>query len=140
MDQRRPKNPKMNRMMTTAPTTQIIRFTIHFLCLLRTFPFYSCLDSASVRWRTFARNPWSHASPASCRAFQEGMSLSRRVCCARHPMLGRLLATQLYGVGPVDPVTIAAAAAIFVAVAILASLRPAARAAGTAPLDALRAG
>ena len=28
--------------------------------------------------------------------------------------LGRLLATQLYGVSPVDPVTIAAAAAIFV--------------------------
>ena len=54
--------------------------------------------------------------------------------------LGRLLATQLYGVSPVDPVTIAAAAAIFVAVAALASLLPAARAAGTAPVDALRAG
>ena len=52
--------------------------------------------------------------------------------------LGRLLATQLYGVSPVDPVTIAAAAAIFVAVALLASLLPAARAAGTAPAEALR--
>jgi predicted permease len=54
--------------------------------------------------------------------------------------LGRFLATQLYGVSPVDPVTIAVAAAIFVAVAMLASLLPAARAAGTAPVDALRTG
>ncbi len=54
--------------------------------------------------------------------------------------LGRLLATQLYGVSPVDPVTIAAAAALFLAVALFASLLPAARAAGTAPVDALRAG
>ncbi|HVJ29863.1 MAG TPA: FtsX-like permease family protein, partial [Gammaproteobacteria bacterium] len=54
--------------------------------------------------------------------------------------LGRLLATQLFGVNPVDPVTIAAAATIFVAVALLASVLPAARAARTAPVDALRAG
>ena len=53
--------------------------------------------------------------------------------------LGRLIATQLYGVSSVDPVTIAAAGAIFIAVAMLASLLPAARAAGTSPLDALRA-
>jgi putative ABC transport system permease protein len=52
--------------------------------------------------------------------------------------LGRLLATQLYGVSPVDPVTIGAAAAIFVAVAMLASLLPAVRAARTAPAEALR--
>jgi len=54
--------------------------------------------------------------------------------------LARLLAAQLYGVCPIDPVTIAVAAAIFVVVAMLASLLPAARAAGTASLDALRAG
>jgi predicted permease len=54
--------------------------------------------------------------------------------------LGGLLATQLYGVSPVDPVTIAVAAAIFVGVALIASLLPAARAARTAPVDALRAG
>jgi len=53
--------------------------------------------------------------------------------------LGRVVATQLYGVSPVDPVTIALAAAVFVAVAILASLLPAARAAGSSPLEALRA-
>jgi predicted permease len=53
--------------------------------------------------------------------------------------MGRLLAAQLYGVDPVDPVTLAVAAAIFVAIAMLASLLPAARAAGTSPLDALRA-
>jgi len=54
--------------------------------------------------------------------------------------LGQVLATQLYGVSPVDPLTIAVAAAIFVGVAMLASFLPAARAAGTSPLDALRAG
>jgi predicted permease len=54
--------------------------------------------------------------------------------------MGRLLAAQLYGVDPVDPVTLVAAAAIFVAVAMLASFVPAARAAGTAPVDALRDG
>jgi ABC-type antimicrobial peptide transport system permease subunit len=53
--------------------------------------------------------------------------------------LGGMLASQLYGVSPVDPVTIAAAVAIFVAVAMLACLLPAARASRTAPLDALRA-
>jgi ABC-type antimicrobial peptide transport system permease subunit len=52
--------------------------------------------------------------------------------------LGRLIAAQLYGVGPVDPVTLAATSAIFVTVAVLASLLPAARAVGTAPVDALR--
>ena len=54
--------------------------------------------------------------------------------------LGQVLATQLYGVSSVDPLTIAVAAAIFVGAAMLASLLPAARAAGTSPLDALRAG
>jgi putative ABC transport system permease protein len=54
--------------------------------------------------------------------------------------LGQVLATQLYGVSPVDPATIAIAAAIFVGVAMVASFVPAARAAGTSPLDALRAG
>jgi putative ABC transport system permease protein len=54
--------------------------------------------------------------------------------------LGRFLAMQLYGVSPVDPFTIAVAAAIFAVVAALASLLPAARAAGTSPLDALRTG
>jgi predicted permease len=54
--------------------------------------------------------------------------------------LGRFLATQLYDVSPADPVTIAVAAAIFAAVAALASLLPAARAAGTSPIDALRMG
>jgi putative ABC transport system permease protein len=50
------------------------------------------------------------------------------------------MAAQLYGVSPVDPVTLVAAAAIFLAVAALASLLPAARAAGTPPADALRVG
>ena len=52
--------------------------------------------------------------------------------------LGRVIVAQLYGVSPVDPVTLVAAAAIFMTVAALASLLPAVRAAGTAPVDALR--
>jgi putative ABC transport system permease protein len=52
--------------------------------------------------------------------------------------LGRLMSTQLYGVSPVDPVTLIAAAAIFLTVAVLASLLPAVRAACTAPASALR--
>jgi len=54
--------------------------------------------------------------------------------------LGRVLMTQLYGVSPIDPVTLVAGSAIFLGVAALASLLPAMRAAGTSPLDALRAG
>jgi ABC-type antimicrobial peptide transport system permease subunit len=54
--------------------------------------------------------------------------------------MGRLLAAQLYGVDPVDPATLVAAAAIFVAIALLASVLPAARAASTDPVDALRTG
>ena len=54
--------------------------------------------------------------------------------------LGRFLATQLYDVSPVDLVTIAASAALLGAVALLASLLPAARAAGASPLGALRNG
>jgi putative ABC transport system permease protein len=53
--------------------------------------------------------------------------------------LGRVMVTQLYGVDPVDPITLVAASAIFLAVAMLASVLPAARAAATAPTDALRA-
>ena len=54
--------------------------------------------------------------------------------------LGRVLLAQLYGVSPVDPPTLLAGSAIFLSVAALASLLPAARAAGTSPLDALRSG
>jgi ABC-type antimicrobial peptide transport system permease subunit len=53
--------------------------------------------------------------------------------------LGRVIVALLYGVSPVDSVTLVATSAIFLAVAALASLLPAARAAGIAPVDALRA-
>jgi putative ABC transport system permease protein len=52
--------------------------------------------------------------------------------------LGRVMVALLYEVSPVDPITVGAALAIFLAVAVLASLLPAARAAGTAPVDTLR--
>jgi putative ABC transport system permease protein len=52
--------------------------------------------------------------------------------------LGRVMQTMLYEISPIDPVTLVAASAIFIAVAALASFVPAVRAAGTAPVNALR--
>ena len=54
--------------------------------------------------------------------------------------LGRVMQTLLYDTSPVDPVTLVAVSALFMAVAIFASLAPAMRAAGTSPVRALRAG
>jgi hypothetical protein len=51
---------------------------------------------------------------------------------------GRLLTGLLYGVGPGDPATFLAAAAVLLSVALLASLLPARRAASTDPFAALR--
>jgi ABC-type antimicrobial peptide transport system permease subunit len=50
----------------------------------------------------------------------------------------RIVTSMLYQVEPNDPVTIAGAVAILLAVAVLAALQPAARAAGVNPSDALR--
>ena len=54
--------------------------------------------------------------------------------------LGRVMQTLLYDTSPVDPVTLIAASALFMAVAVFASFVPAARAARTSPVRALRAG
>jgi ABC-type antimicrobial peptide transport system permease subunit len=85
------------------------------------------------------------ASPASVRrmVLSQGMRLAGiglLLGLIAAVALGRVMRTQLYGVSPVDPVTLIAASVIFLAVAVLASLLPAARAARTAPMDALRAG
>jgi len=50
----------------------------------------------------------------------------------------RLLAGVLYGVGPLDPVSLAGAAAVLGATAVAAALLPAARAVRLTPSDALR--
>jgi putative ABC transport system permease protein len=50
----------------------------------------------------------------------------------------RLLASQLYGVRPYDPVSYAAAAAMLGAAAVLACFIPACRATSVSPMDALR--
>lgn len=52
--------------------------------------------------------------------------------------LGRLLASQLYGVGSADPAVLAAVVAVLSAVALAACLIPAHRAARIAPMEALR--
>jgi len=53
--------------------------------------------------------------------------------------LGRVLSGLTYGVRPTDPLTLAAVAALFAIVALLASWLPARRASRLDPLDALRA-
>jgi ABC-type antimicrobial peptide transport system permease subunit len=53
--------------------------------------------------------------------------------------LSRLLASLLYGVGPRDPVTYAAVAALLAAVTLLACWLPARRASRVDPLAAIRA-
>ena len=52
--------------------------------------------------------------------------------------LGRGLESQLFGVEPADPVALGATAALVLAVAVLASLAPALRAARVDPAVALR--
>jgi putative ABC transport system permease protein len=53
-------------------------------------------------------------------------------------LLGRALSSFLYGVGPKDPVTFAAVAALLLLTAVLAGYLPGRRAAGTNPVRALR--
>jgi hypothetical protein len=52
--------------------------------------------------------------------------------------LTRLMASLLYGVSPLDPLTFAAAPAVLAAAAVLASVLPAQRAAATSPMETLR--
>jgi ABC-type antimicrobial peptide transport system permease subunit len=52
---------------------------------------------------------------------------------------GRLIANQLYGVSPRDPMVVALCASVLVAVAIVACLAPARRATRIDPNDILRA-
>ena len=54
-------------------------------------------------------------------------------------LLSRLLVTVLYGVGPSDPLTFGAVAAMLVVTAIAASWIPARRAARIDPVETLRA-
>lgn len=52
--------------------------------------------------------------------------------------LGRLIENQLYGVRPMDAITIAGAAVVLGLVCLVASAVPARKAGSVSPLDALR--
>ena len=52
--------------------------------------------------------------------------------------LGRVVKSMLYGLQPADPVSLAGAAGLLLAVALVAGWMPAARAAGVEPMEALR--
>ena len=54
-------------------------------------------------------------------------------------LASRLLSSQLFGVGPTDPATLAGSATLLAAVAFAASYFPARRAAGLQPMTSLRA-
>jgi len=63
--------------------------------------------------------------------------LSSAIDLAASPGLGRLLESQLFRVGPADPVTFAGVVAVFWLVALAACLVPARRASRMDPTTAL---
>ena len=84
------------------------------------------------------------ASAAGLRAMvvRQGVALTAIgmvVGLAAAAAMGRVMTSLLYGVRPFDPITFATGAAVFLGVAVLASLLPAQRAASIAPSEALRA-
>ena len=70
-----------------------------------------------------------------------GIAVAGAVCGLAAALVAtRVLRSLLYGVGPSDPVTFGAISVLLVAVVVVASWVPARRAAGIAPLRALRDG
>jgi ABC-type antimicrobial peptide transport system permease subunit len=83
-------------------------------------------DRSTVRWMILKQSLWLAA-----------IGLAAGLAAAAAGM--KTLASLLYGVQPRDPSTLAAAAAVMLAVAALAGFLPARRAARLDPLVALRA-
>jgi ABC-type antimicrobial peptide transport system permease subunit len=72
----------------------------------------------------------------------QGLALSTLgavVGLAAAMLLGRLMSSLLFGVGPLDPLAYVAALAVTIAAATLATYLPARRAANIDPMNTLRA-
>ncbi len=107
-------------------------------------PASSRIRSASAHRSSACASRSAPAGPMSSRWWLARVSGWRwqdcRLALLGAVVLGALLSTVLFGVGPVDAVTYVAVSAVLLGVAALACLLPALRAASIDPMTALRAG
>jgi ABC-type antimicrobial peptide transport system permease subunit len=98
----------------------------------------------SLRTRELGVRVALGASPASVAAMMTGQGLALTMAgiiggLALFAVVARFLRTFLYGVAPGDPVTLAIASGLLIAIAALASWIPARRASRVDPAEVLRA-
>jgi predicted permease len=135
-----------NSMRATSFTTSLLAIGALIAVFLGTVGIYAVLSYVvSLRTAEIGIRSALGASPGDVRrmVLSQGMRLGIAgvlIGLVAAVALGRVMRTLLYDTSPVDPVTLIAASALFMAVAIFASFVPAARAAGTSPVRALRAG
>jgi predicted permease len=135
-----------NSMSDTSFTLTLLALGALIAVFLGTVGIYAVLSYVvSLRTAEIGIRSALGASPGDVRrmVFSQGMRLGIAgvlIGLVAAVALGRVMRTLLYDTSPVDPATLIAASALFMAVAICASVVPAARAAGTSPVRALRAG